>query len=96
MIPDKAVAVSDPQSNSIDFCMIVALETQFRKAVDALSEWLSYPGAPRAAPEWRKRYTDLLAEVEETLGRLCAARALEMKAPGEDFLNKGHEADGKH
>ena len=76
--------------------MIGAPETQFHKAVDALSEWLAYPGVPRATPEWRKRYTELLAEVEATLMQLHAARALEMKAHGETFLNKGHQKGAKH
>ena len=97
--PDNAQlsgAVSGPQSNPMEFCMIRVLEKQFRNSVDALSSWLTYPGVPHGTPEWRKRYSELLAEVKLTLGKLRAARIMEMKALREATLNKGHEAGTKH
>ncbi len=73
-------------------CMIDTLETRFHKAVDALSEWL----ANSTTPEWRKRHSELCAEVNEAARQLQAARALEMQAHPETSLDKGHDAWAKH
>ncbi len=60
--------------------MIDALETQFHKAVDALSQWLTNSNVPRATAEWSKRRSELLADVNEAVKQLQAARALELQA----------------
>jgi hypothetical protein len=92
MMHDKSVAVSGSSQSESIVCMIDTLETRFHKAVDALSEWL----ANSTTPEWRKRHSELCAEVNEAVRQLQAARGLGTQAHQETSLDKGHGARAKH
>ncbi len=96
MMHDKSVAVSGSSQSESIVCMIDTLETRFHKAVDALSEWLANSSVPRATPEWRKRHSELFAEVNEAVRQLQAARALGTQAHQETSPDKGQGARAKH
>jgi hypothetical protein len=71
------------------------LETRFRNAVDALSYWLVYPTVPLSAPGWHRRYSELLAEMNEASRQLGVARASQTKVSKSASLNRGRGNDRK-